>query len=189
MQNVYDEAYGIVKKFCLRNPKLGVGQLTCAHVYNHLKDRDTILGDILPDVPALPTETRPPLPLDQNYAVEELDLLALFCTLVKIIYIKGNLELVVPLSKLVNPTREGRPMHTTTIRNEHAYFCCINQLMSFHELPKEKGLPMLYLSGDSHALVTAWQYINFKGQKHIIKPLLVTGLKCWHLRPDRKSVV
>lgn len=44
-------------------------------------------------------------------------------------------------------------MHTTTIRNEVAYHCCIDQLMPYHSLPLKKTLPYLYLAGDSHALV------------------------------------
>ena len=31
--------------------------------------------------------------------------------------------------------RAGRTLHTTTIRNEHAYYCCIAQLLEFHSLP------------------------------------------------------
>jgi hypothetical protein len=92
------------------------------------------------------------------YSAEELDLLAFFCTLVKIVFIVGALDLVQTLVKLIGahcalthiararllvnslpthsppePVREGRELHTTTIRNEHAYYCCIAQLMGYHK--------------------------------------------------------
>lgn len=44
-------------------------------------------------------------------------------------------------------------MHTTTIRNENAYFATIAQLMAYHTLPRDTTLPAIYLAGDSHALV------------------------------------
>eukprot|EP01123_Difflugia_compressa_P008757 TRINITY_DN2699_c0_g1_i1.p1 TRINITY_DN2699_c0_g1~~TRINITY_DN2699_c0_g1_i1.p1 ORF type:complete len:211 (+),score=31.73 TRINITY_DN2699_c0_g1_i1:200-832(+) len=56
--------------------------------------------------------------------------------------------------------------------------------MPFHEQLVDWNKPLIYLSGDSHALVSAWQSIKFRGVPHLIKPLLVTGLKCWHLRPE-----
>lgn len=34
--------------------------------------------------------------------------------------------------------------------------------------------------------MSAYQPIQYQGRPHIIKPLLVTGLKCWHLRPESK---
>jgi len=184
MLNRYDEGFRIIQKFCYDNHKLGLGQLTCAHIYNAIKGKHTILDELDPGVPDLPTENRSPIPLTSNYSPDELDLLAVLCTLVKITYIMGNLDIIPKLSALINPVREKRPMHTTNIRNEHAYFCCIDQLMVYHKEPLDRTRPILYLSGDSHALVTAWQSIKFRGEYHIIKPLLVTGLKCWHLRPE-----
>jgi hypothetical protein len=77
-------------------------------------------------------------------------------------------------------------MHTTLIRNEHAYFMQIAQVMSSLPMPIPTNMPMLYLAGDSHSMSSAWRTIEFKGQQHLIRPLLVTGLKAWHLRPESK---
>jgi hypothetical protein len=76
-------------------------------------------------------------------------------------------------------------MHTTTIRNEHAYFCCINQLMTYHSLPLD-SLQTIYVAGDSHSMPPAWHTATVSGQKVRLSPLLVTGMKAWHLRPDGK---
>ena len=78
-------------------------------------------------------------------------------------------------------------MHKTTVRNEHAYYCCIAQLLS---IPYQGGnteqthmsatLPPLIVCGDSHSLTSAWRKCNNRW----IQPLLVTGLKAWHLREE-----
>lgn len=117
------------------------------------------------------------------YSAEELDLLAFFCTLAKIVFIVGALDLVQALVKLIEPVREGRELHTTTIRNELAYYCCIAQLMGYHKLPLKDNRP-LYVAGDSHSMATAWHTLNIKGEERLLKPMLVTGLKMWHLRPE-----
>ena len=48
------------------------------------------------------TKVPPEQPADKDYTSEQLDLLALFCTLVKIVYITGVLELIEPLSRLIS---------------------------------------------------------------------------------------
>uniref|UniRef100_A0A6B2L5B5 Uncharacterized protein n=1 Tax=Arcella intermedia TaxID=1963864 RepID=A0A6B2L5B5_9EUKA len=182
--NQYNDAFLEIKRYCRENPNLSVGQLTCGHVYNAIKGFSGVISEEDPNTPTLPTIETDPIPLTASYSPDQLDILALFCTLVKVLYVAGNLSLIPRLSAIINPVREKRPMHTTTIRNEHAYYCCIDQLMVYHSNLPDKTLPYIYLAGDSHALTTAWQTINFKGSPHVIKPLLVTGLKCWHLRPE-----
>eukprot|EP01125_Pyxidicula_operculata_P020157 TRINITY_DN739_c0_g1_i1.p1 TRINITY_DN739_c0_g1~~TRINITY_DN739_c0_g1_i1.p1 ORF type:complete len:850 (-),score=164.87 TRINITY_DN739_c0_g1_i1:58-2607(-) len=182
--NQYEDAFTFIKEFFMRNKNFGLSHLSCAQVYNVIKDYSDIRTKLENPPSALEVPSRQSKPLDQDYNTEELDLLALLCTLVKILYVKGNMSLIKPLADLINPTREGRQMHTTTIRNEHAYFCCIDQLMTYHDMSISLDKPIIYLAGDSHALVTAWMPIKFKGEDHVIKPLLVTGLKCWHLRPE-----
>jgi len=131
--------------------------------------------------PMLEEIKTPHKPPDDQYTPPELDLIALYCTLVKILYINGRLEFIAPLAAIINPIREGRPIHETKIRNEHAYFCTIDQLMVYHTLPKPNN-PIIYFAGDSHVLACAYQNVTFNGVEHTIKPLLVTGLKYWHLR-------
>jgi hypothetical protein len=77
-------------------------------------------------------------------------------------------------------------MHTTLIRNEHAYFMQIAQVIQHIPRPVPTDLPLLYLAGDSHSMSSAWQTIEYQGRQHLIRPLLVTGLKAWHLRPESR---
>jgi hypothetical protein len=44
--------------------------------------------------------------------------------------------------------------------------------------------PPLFLMGDSHCLTPAWRKVELRGQARLLTPLLVTGLKCWHLRVE-----
>jgi len=180
----YERVFSIIKKFCYENPNLSVGPCSCAKIYNLIRGHSSINTEMEEDVPALPLPVTRELPLDQMYPPDQLDLMAFFCTLTKALYIEGNIELVPLVTGAINPAREGRPMHTTTVRNEVAYHCCISQLLEYHKLPRDRSPPAIYLAGDSHALVSAYQTIKFQGVPHTITPLLVTGLKCWHLRPD-----
>jgi len=42
----------------------------------------------------------------------------------------------------------------------------------------------LYVIGDSHCLSVAWKKIKVKGEVRTIIPLIVTGLKAWHVKPE-----
>ena len=115
---------------------------------------------------------------------EQLDLLALFFTLVKVLFIGGALQVVEQLVRVIEPVREGWEFHLTTIRNEHAYYCCIAQLMHFHSLPLPFHLKPIYVAGDSHSLAPSWHTVKFRGEERLLVPKLVTGLKIWHLREE-----
>ena len=134
---------------------------------------------------------------------EDLDLLAVFFTVAKVMYISGRLggRAMAELVSAVETVRRGREMHTTTIRNEHAYYCCIAQLMSLPDtahhtnVSTEKddrsnftSMPTtnkpLVVCGDSHSLTSAWRWISVGGRDRQIHPALVTGLKAWHLREE-----
>jgi hypothetical protein len=118
------------------------------------------------------------------YNADELDLLALHFTMVKILYVVGALALVPPLIKIIEEARRGWDMHLTTIRNEHAYYCCVAQLIRDIPHPYPEVSAGIYVSGDSHSLSSAWQIVNLHGTPTPLIPKLVTGLKCWHLRPQ-----
>jgi tetratricopeptide (TPR) repeat protein len=186
--NKYQEAFDQIKTFCKRNATFHVSSLSCAHVYNAICHIHSLLPlrSHLSDTEQISIQYEfPSKPQNEAYNSDELDLLALFCTLVKILYVVGCLEIIPPLIKLINPVREGRPLHTTNIRNEIAYFCQISQIWPYLTLPLPQ-LPTLYIAGDSHCMCAAWQTVNFQGAKYILRPLLVTGLKVWHLRPESK---
>ena len=48
--------------------------------------------------------------------------------------------------------------------------------------PADPPLAPLYVAGDSHALSPSWRVVRWRGQPRVLAPVLVTGLKLWHLR-------
>ncbi|CAE7258921.1 unnamed protein product, partial [Symbiodinium natans] len=96
------------------------------------------------------------------------------------------------LVALLSKCCEGLELHLTAVRNENAYFNCIKDILAIKapaSVPRSPALfRPLYVIGDSHVLPTAWQTVEFtttKGSHHyILIPLLVTGVKIWHLRED-----
>lgn len=101
-------------------------------------------------------------------------------------YVTGALSQLPPIISRLEGLRVGQQLHDTTIRNEHAYFCCISQIMTYlsKQLPIIPDAPPLYVCGESHCLSPAWQVIQMGEQKRTLLPVLVTGLKCWHMRPE-----
>ena len=82
---------------------------------------------------------------------EEKDLLAIYFTITKILFLNGALAVVSKVIEVVEKARAGRELHTTSIRNEHAYYCCIKQLLGFYKPPVKLFTPF-YVVGDSHSL-------------------------------------
>lgn len=206
----YKEGVQEIQKFLTSFPNLSVGNLTCGHILNIIQNVKDVYD--LEAIQKMKFEELPVISsgdITQQYNSNELDLLAVFFTLIKIFYVVGALELITPLSKLIGkptiflknllnfkmvfffffsfkePVRDKRDLHLTTVRNEHAYYCCIIQLMDYHSLPLPKHKP-IYVAGDSHSMSLAWQTIQVKDTSRIIHPMLVTGLKIWHLRPNSK---
>lgn len=133
------------------------------------------------------------LPGNKNapkYVQKELDLLATIFTLVKICYIAGVLDILPEICRLTDTACDGRDVHDTIIKNENAYFSCITGLMSYHaktiENPPSADMPRLYVAGDSHSMTPAWHTMHLRGKDHLVQPLLVTGMKIWHLRPSSR---
>lgn len=130
------------------------------------------------------------VPGDKNapkYGQRELDLLATIFTIVKICYIKGVLDILPEICKLTETACEGRDIHDTVIKNENAYYSCIGGLMEYHAQtianPPPEDIPRIYVAGDSHSMTPAWHKMILRGKEHLVHPLLVTGMKIWHLRP------
>ncbi|KAK1931054.1 hypothetical protein P3T76_013243 [Phytophthora citrophthora] len=119
----------------------------------------------------------------------ELDLMACFFTIVKILFVNGKLSALSALIRVLEPIRLGRDLHQTSIRNEAAYYTCIAQLLSIQNglvrnLPEVVSSDVIYVCGDSHTLATAWREISTQGHPTLLHPALVTGLKHWHLRQE-----
>ncbi|KAK9812932.1 hypothetical protein WJX72_005941 [[Myrmecia] bisecta] len=124
-----------------------------------------------------------------DYNAAQLDTLALLFTAVKLLYVGGALARCARLVELVDAARRAsrRPLHTTLIRNEAAYFGCVSQLLQDLPPPHQPQLdtPMaLYLCGDSHSLSGAWHIAHLRTETRVLVPLLVTGCKLWHLRKE-----
>lgn len=77
-------------------------------------------------------------PLDDD----ALDLLAIGFTLIKLLYLQGRLDALPGLYRCIEPARHGSktPLHETSIRNEHAYYQCIAQVLSFRLACSSLGL-------------------------------------------------
>lgn len=139
----------------------------------------------------LETTSRPEVKASPRLSEPELDLLACFFTVVKILFIKGRLLSIPPLIQALEPLRRGRDLHLTTIRNEQAYYACIVQLLSIEQglvlnppVSPPEPADVVYVCGDSHTLATAWREIHVHHRRTILYPALVTGLKHWHLRKE-----
>jgi tetratricopeptide (TPR) repeat protein len=145
-----------------------------------------------------------------TYSKEILDIIAMCFTLVKILFLYGRITEVVYLIDMLEPLRRlsNVQLHETLIRNEHAYYLCISQIIAatfgieysescmdcnsvnstnIHSNTINENLSPIYVIGDSHCLSSAWQKIcvdNTTGEQRILVPKLVTGLKHWHLHED-----
>lgn len=100
----------------------------------------------------------------EEYDAEQLDILAIAFTCVKVLYVGGAIERARRLVALLEPARQAfaTPMHQTVIRNEAAFHGCIQQLLAQAppRLPRplNEDQPVIYLCGDSHCLPGALPY-------------------------------
>ena len=96
--------------------------------------------------------------VQEDYDAEQLDILAIAFTCVKVLYIGGAIQRTQKLVELLEPARRAfrMPMHQTVIRNEAAFYGCIQQLLE--QAPPQlarqfqRDQPVMYLCGDSHCL-------------------------------------
>lgn len=77
----------------------------------------------------------------QIYDNSSLDLLAVAFTVVKLLYLQGRLDRLPAVYRCVERTRmmSRQPLHETTIRNEHAYYQCIAQVLAYRLSCTEMG--------------------------------------------------
>jgi tetratricopeptide (TPR) repeat protein len=137
---------------------------------------------------------------EEKLSDNDLDLLALAFTMVKILYLQGRISVLPLLYEVIESTRIMSTVscHETTIRNEYAYYQSIAQILSTrtqtHPVlsvpevafsdPLTSTIPALitlrketpiYICGDSHALSPSWNVLRIEGKERIIIPKLVTG--------------
>lgn len=144
-----------------------------------------------------------------SFSEREMDLLALFATMVKVLFLAGYLSKLPTLIKYVEAMRRLSKisLHQTSIRNEMAYYCHIVQILFYRNHLGYYGLPPeinaftdpllsddkhlaasrsnpIYVCGDSHCLSSAWSTISVSGEPRLLYPKLVTGIKQYHLRDE-----
>ena len=126
-------------------------------------------------------------PPARDYTDEERYSLAFMFTVVKVLYIKGLVSGFPTLLALLEPLYKGRELHQSNIRNEAAYFNCINELLkSYPTLPMTKPSPgetTLYYIGDSHCLPVAWQKTKIQvvawiSHRSLINILILFNTRC-----------
>lgn len=95
-----------------------------------------------PSSSGLATSQKGPLnsleaPAKINYSPEQLDVLAVLFTVVKILYIGGAVGRAHQLATRVERARRlsEKPLHETMVRNEAAYFGCIYQVLTEYPIP------------------------------------------------------
>ena len=96
--------------------------------------------------------------LQEQYNGEQLDILAIAFTSLKVLYVGGAIERARRLVALLKPARQAcvTPLHQTVIRNEAAFYGSIQRLLD-EAPPQLLSLPgqtqsTIYLCGDSHTL-------------------------------------
>ncbi|XP_045203567.2 uncharacterized protein LOC123556712 [Mercenaria mercenaria] len=187
----HDEIIKYYKEYCSQFLEKSVNDVTCSEV-----------SDIIHSIPEKledRTEGVSPWKLGDNvlakssmgeYTDEEKYLLAFWFTLVKVLFVKGQLQYIPPLLEMLQPLCEGRDLHLSNIRNEAAYFNCIRELFkTYGKIPSTKlshGENYIYFIGDSHCIPPAWQKITVQDATFIVLPVLSTGTKIWHLRSESK---
>lgn len=71
-----------------------IGMQVCFRCFPEIK--------FISDVPEIAVPETTEIPLDKMYPPDQLDLIALWCTLTKTLYIKGNLEAVLKVCALIS---------------------------------------------------------------------------------------
>jgi hypothetical protein len=212
----YDKAIQVALKFFIKNRLMKVGALSGKMIAEFLEDPDPTreqwtltwtpteddrgYATAYPDNNPPPESSAPPVAAaEEDWDNPSMDFMALVFTVVKMLYFKGALHRLPPLINMIEPTRRcsRQALHLTSIRNEHAYYSTIIQILAnrlTHASPAEvfvdhtkaatAAVKPLYVIGDSHVSPLAWSKVMLKRQERLLVPKLVTGIKHWHLRPS-----
>ena len=127
--------------------------------------------------------------LKGNMADIELQLLALYFTVVKACFVLGHLDCISLFLKLLDPLfNANNNLHKTLIKNEQAYYSCVSRI--YRTCPPleidKNNKNFVYAVGESHVLPLAWRNLKINDIDYVIHPILVTGIKIWHLRKESK---
>lgn len=181
MLNEHNKAFLEARAFLEGNHCLKIGNISCSQFVPFLQQvtEDIYLNNASVKV----------LPMFKNQDVgkaleSELHQLGLLFTLVKILFVKGALNLVEALLPILEKVHNGRGLHLTLLRNEAAFFSCISHTMKVPFLPLPHNPKFIYFASDSHCISPAWRVIDYCGKPHVLHPLLATGVKVWHIRKE-----
>lgn len=105
--------------------------------------------------------------------------------------VETHRRILLRISQVMEETRKGRDLHLTLVRNEHAYFACMHDILHAAVPPTPLPSPAftpIYVIGDSHVMPTAWQTFELQLEGNmrqmVLVPCLTTGCKIWHLRDE-----
>lgn len=180
--NEHNHAFSEARTFMKENRSLKIGNISFSQIVPFLEQvtENIYLNNA-------PLTVFPNLN-DQDGVAKALDSefqqLGLLFTLVKILFIKGALNLVEPLLPVLDKLHDGRNLHLTLLQNEAAFYSCISHVMKVPFSPLHQNLGFVYFASDSHCISPAWRLINYRGKPHVIHPLLATGVKIWHMRKE-----
>ena len=180
--NKHNKGFLHARAFLEMNHCLKIGNISCSKFVPFFQQvtEDIYLNNASVDV--LPTL------VDQEEvgkALEsEFQQLGLLFTLVKILFVKGALNLVKVLLPILDKLHQDRELHLTLLRNEAAFYSCISHVMEVPFSPLPCNPNFVYFASDSHCIPPSWRTINYCGKPHIIHPLLATGVKIWHIRKE-----
>ena len=164
LQEGHAEALSHLLQHCRSFPEKGVGNVQFEDLIPYLEAIDHSFTGV--NAASTSFKTKVGVVSSTPYTEEDLYMLALFFTVVKILYIKGLLSMLPPLLQLLQPLCEGRDLHLTLIRNEAAYFKCINEVFkTFSGVPEtvnRKDKNHIYFIGDSHCIPVAWHQVTYK---------------------------
>lgn len=177
------------KRFCSQFPEKSIKGLKCSELSTVVQCiPDDLKIEAVSAYPWKPYSSKPVNSTSGQYTDEDRYLLAFWFTLVKVLYIKGQLKYISALLEMLEPLCKGHDLYLSDIRNEAAYFNCISELFRvYDEIPCVKpshGEKYIYFIGDSHCIPPAWQKITVQDSAYIIFPVLSTGTKIWHLRSE-----
>ena len=180
--NEHNKAFQEACAFIKRNHVLKIGNISFSQIVPILQQNteDINLNNApMKDFPEVSNQDDLGKALDS-----EFQQLGLLFTLVKILYVKGVLNLVKPLLPVLDKLHDGRNLHLTLLRNEAAFYSCISHVMKVPFTPFPENPEFIYFASDSHSISPAWRVINYRGKSHVIHPLLATGVKVWHVRKE-----
>jgi len=209
--NQFGKAFEVAKWFLQANANAEVGGVLCGMVLKAWNEGNAVIqeevnvqGPMEPEgIEENTADSTPKGRIEENtadstpnqakkptsYNEEQLDLLNFYYKIIKLLYVAGLMKAAEALVFTVQPAKaKGGDLHLTFIRNSNSYFSYIEALVNVGDYTgsnERKDKKTLFVMGDSHVLSPAWRTLQLEKKGEVLmKPLLVTGCKIWHLRKE-----